>query len=520
MFQQGAAWLEAHEEAINALNVFPVPDGDTGTNMLFTLRGALQSIPNPTPTGAGAFLQALSRGALTGARGNSGVILSQLILGMSNAAREKESLEGPDLAGCLQAAAEAAYRVVPKPTEGTILTVIREAATVVSAKATQASVVGVMEQAAATARATVARTPFMLQVLRDNGVVDAGGQGLTVLLEAFSAYLKGERRVPPKQAATRLAAATGMNRQEAPTYGFCTEFLIEECRAEAVTVRERMLALGDSVLVAGEVPLIKVHLHTREPETAMVFARSVGTLAGVKVDNIDAQHQEFAARHAILTSDVAVVAVAAGEGMSALFRSLGAAAVVPGGQTMNPSAGEIARAVASVHAKSVIVLPNNANVVLATEQTKLLVKGQSIEVVPTTDMPQGIAAMMAFNFEGDARSNTEAMNRARGLTKTGEVTRAMRAAKLNERVVQPGDAIGMTDGELVACGASLAEVVEELLRHLGVGEDNAVTLYFGEQLSEAEATRDAAVLRQHFPQTEFSVLAGGQPHYPYLIAVD
>lgn len=519
LFWHGLAWLEAHEEAINALNVYPVPDGDTGTNMLFTLRGALQHADKTPSPEAGAFLDQLAQGALMGARGNSGVILSQILRGFSRASRGKASLKGPDVIEGLKAAAEQAYQVVPTPTEGTILTVIREAA-LAAAEAGRATPAGAFREAATSAAATVARTPLLLQVLRENGVVDAGGQGLAILLEAFARSLAGDQDVPERPAATKLAAISA-GRHDGVTYGFCTEFLVEACQAETVAVRERMLALGDSVLVVGEPPLVRVHLHTREPETAFAYGRSVGNLSGVKMDNIDAQHQEFAARHTMLANtEAAVVAVVAGEGMSALFRSLGVAAIVPGGQSMNPSAQEIAKAVESVHARTVIVLPNNNNVVLTAQQARQLAKGRSVEIVPSTDMPQGIAAMMAFNFEADAPSNVKAMTRARLLIKSGEVTHAARATQTGGKAVAKGNVIGLVDGKVVASGGSLAETVAALLRQLEVGEGNAVTLYFGAGITQKAAEADGAALKQAFPEAEFSVVAGGQPHYPYLIAVD
>ena len=520
LFWHGLAWLEAHEEAINALNVYPVPDGDTGTNMLFTLRGALQHADKAASPEAGVFLEQLAQGALMGARGNSGVILSQIVRGFSIASRGKASLAGSDIVARLKAAAEQAYQVVPTPTEGTILTVIREAAQAAAGAGRAVTPAGVFREAATSAAATVARTPLLLQVLRENGVVDAGGQGLAILLEAFARSLAGDQNVPERQAATKVAAISAGGHDGA-TYGFCTEFLVEACQAETAAVRQRMLALGDSVLVVGEPPLVRVHLHTREPETAFAYGRSVGTLSGAKMDNIDAQHQEFAAKHTMLANtEAAVVAVVAGEGMSALFRSLGVAAIVPGGQSMNPSAQEIATAVESVHARAVIVLPNNSNVVLTAQQAKQLAKGHSVEVIPSTDMPQGIAAMMAFNFEADAPNNVKAMARARSLIKSGEVTYAARATQVAGKAVAKGDVIGLVDGKVVVSGGSLAETTGALLRHLEVGDGNAVTLYFGAGLSQEAAEGDGAALEKLFPAAEFSVVAGGQPHYPYLIAVD
>ena len=526
MFRAACARLEAQEEAINALNVYPVPDGDTGTNMLFTMRAALGKVERAVPPRADEVLQALADGSLMGARGNSGVILSQIIRGVSKAVQGKAVLSGDDIALGLQTGSEQAYKVVPVPVEGTILTVSREAAAAVQAMSDRSSLAAVMEVAATTAKASVARTPFLLAILRENGVVDSGGQGLAVLFDGAAGYLRGDVQATPPPG-KRLHRAPARERAATPagtpgTYGYCTEFLIQDCRAGAADVRHTMLGLGDSVLVAGDAALIKVHLHTKQPETAIIYARSVGSVQGIKKDNIDEQHRDFAAKHAAkIIGEVAIAAVAAGEGIERLMRSLGAAAIIPGGQTMNPSAHQIVEAVHSIPAATVIVLPNNSNVVLTAHQALTLMTGKrKVAVVPTQDVAQGIAALLAFNYEAGSEANVEAMERARTLVKTGGVTRAVRSASMNGRPVAAGQIICLADGKIIAATQNVGLALRQLLEYFKIDGGNAVTLYFGAGVTGAQTKRHLAALRRWFPDTPFEIVAGGQPHYHYFIAVD
>ncbi|MSQ25386.1 MAG: DAK2 domain-containing protein [Dehalococcoidia bacterium] len=529
-----AAHLERHVEAVNALNVFPVPDGDTGTNMSLTMRAALEEVAKqspapasgapPTASGvpahAGVLLEGLARGALMGARGNSGVILSQILRGFAKSAPDMATLNGDAIAAGLQAGYDQAYRMVPSPVEGTILTVARDAAA-----AARAAVLGtpaaVFDAAASAAITSVARTPDLLPILKENGVVDAGGQGFFLLLEGMAMHLAGRdpalAAVTPAVVARAYAASSD---HDAP-YGYCTEFLIERCTVPLDGVRVRMLALGQSVVVVGDDSLVKVHLHTPDPEVAFAYGRSVGVVARAKADNMDAQHRSAAAHHATLfAAGCAVVAVASGAGMTNLFRSLGAAAIVPGGQTMNPSTGDLLQAVLDVPAPAIFLLPNNGNIIPAARQVQALAPGKQVVVIPSRDLPQGVAALMAFNYEAPVEDNGRSMARALAQVKTGEVTRAVRPALLDGRRVAQGQAIALAGGALVAASARLGTAVLALLRHLGVDEGDAVTLYYGADVTAAAAHRIAGRAAKEFPHAQVHIVAGGQPHYHYLAAVE
>ena len=527
MFAAGTAWLESQAEAVNALNVFPVPDGDTGTNMLLTMRDAVEaSRLAETASTASATVDALARGALLGARGNSGVILSQILRGFCRSFEGKERIGGQELAAAFQEASAAAYKAVANPVEGTILTVIREVAEATEGMAGGGtSLASVFETACSTARWSVARTTQMLDVLREHGVVDAGGQGLAVLLDGMARHLKGEVAPPapatakpkpaPRSAKPPVAAQVGRS------YGFCTQFFVEECSIGTEELRARFEAMAESVVVAGEEGLAKVHLHTFQPDPVLAFAGSVGKVGRVTIEDIDEQHQEFIASHAgVALSEAGVVAVVAGDGLASLFRSLGAAAIVPGGQTMNPSAEEILEAALGVPAEQVIILPNNRNVVPAAGQAKELAPGKQLHVVPTQDMPQGVSAMMAFNYEVDAQSNVSAMEEARATVKTGEVTRAVREAAISGVSIAKGQAIGLTGGALVVAEVDAEAAVERLAAHIGVEAGVVVTLYYGAEVAPTQAQEAQRRIQRRFPSSEVQAFYGGQPHYHYLLSVE
>ena len=525
MFSASTAWLESQAEAINALNVFPVPDGDTGTNMLLTMRDAMEAA-SQADSSASATAQALARGALLGARGNSGVILSQVLRGFGRSLQGKERVGGRDLAKAFQEATASAYKAVGQPVEGTILTVIREVAEATQGMtAGDASLASVLELACSAARGSVARTPLLLDVLRKHGVVDAGGQGLSVLLDGMAGYLRGEKPPQADGSADQAQAIPAIPAHDVPgpgmTYGFCTEFFIEGSETGVDDLRPRFEAMAQSVLVVGDQALVKVHLHTLQTDPVLAFARSLGTVTGVKIDNIDHQQQEFSAKHADSpTGEVGVVAVVAGEGLTALFRSLGAAAIVPSGQTMNPSARKILQAALSVAEEKVVILPNNRNVILTANQVQDLAPGKEVHVVPTEDLPQGIAAMMAFNYELDCEGNLSAMESARTTVKAGEVTRAVREATIDGNVVAKGQAIGLTGGSLVVAATEVEAAVELLLDHMGVQEGSVVTLYYGADVSSAASQETLERVQRRFPSAEVEAFSGGHPHYHYFLSVE
>ncbi len=524
MFALALAHLESQVEAINALNVFPVPDGDTGINMALTMRDALaEAQRSEAEAGAGGVFEALARGALLGARGNSGVILSQILKGLNRGVQSEKDVGGPDLARAFQAASEAAYQAVGNPVEGTILTVIRAVAEAVRKEAHgDVAPATVMEDASSTAKAAVARTVLQLDVLREHGVVDAGGQGLSVLLEGMAAYLRGETATPELVPAG--ASAFMPTVEHGPggiAYGFCTEFFIEGGEADAEQLRPGFESLGQSVLVVGDPGLVKVHLHTLELEEVLGFARSLGAVTRVKVDNIDHQHQDFSAKQSIVPmGEVGVVAVVVGDGLCQLFRSLGVAAIVPGGQSMNPSAEEMLRAAEGLPCPKVVLLPNNRNVVPAARQAGQLSTGKEIYVLPTEDLQQGVSAMMAFIYELDAKSNLAAMEEARKKVKTGELTLAVRETTVNGVRVGKGQPIGLSRGSLVVANPDMEITLERLLEHVGVEDDSAITLYYGMDVSAPQAEEVQRFVQVSFPRAEVDLFHGGQPHYHYLFSVE
>ncbi len=519
MFAAATVWLEKNAREIDLLNVFPVPDGDTGTNMVLTMRAAMEEASRCPERSAAAVLQAMAWGALMGARGNSGVILAQIVRGLAQGLDGKESIDGHDFAAALANSSALAYKAVSQPVEGTILTVVREAAASVQPSSSSdasdlCSILGVL---VAEARASVARTPSLLPVLRQAGVVDAGGQGLCVLLEGALRHLRGEEAVTT---APQPTAAVSQKQAGEPSYGYCTEFLIQGSELNIEQIRNRLCELGESVLVIGDESMVRAHLHTLDPGMAISYATSLGVLRQVKVDNMEEQHREFIAQRAALeyVPLVSIVAVVSGEGLSQVFTSLGAA-IVPGGETMNPSVQELLQAVDSAPADKVIILPNNPDILPAVAQVKSLA-GKEVAVVPSESIPQGIAALLAFNPEIDLGPNLEAMQRALSVVRTGELTTAVRSMKWDKLEVHQGHAIAFLDGDLVAAGDTMPAALQGLLGRMGVGRNELITVYYGADAPDAEVEEIAQFISRKYPQLGLEIVAGGQPHYNYIISVE
>ena len=538
MFATAIAWLERHVESLNAINVFPVPDGDTGTNMYLTLRSTLEEAYRADSDRAETMLAAMARGALMGARGNSGVILSQIIRGLARAARELQRVDAVGLAEGLREGAASAYTAVSQPREGTILTVAREAAEAAEVEAHRdgRDVLAVMTSAAAAARESVARTPTLLPVLAEAGVVDAGGQGFYVMLEGWLRYLRGEEEEAPVGAPVGreelerdwLAVSSQMHSQMhaigQAMYGYCTEFLLSGQGLPADDVRARMLELGDSVLVVGDESLVRVHLHTDDPGAALSHCTTFGRLNQVKVDNIEAQAEQFLAMHQRQTvaaepTDIATVAVVAGEGMEQIFRSVGATAVVHGGPTMNPSTRELLDAIEQCPSDKAILIPNDKNIVMAAQQVIPLSK-KEVRVVGSTSLPQGVAALLAFSPDLDLDANAEAMEEARTTVHTVEVTRAIRSTRVGGLRIREGQAIAVVNGELKVAQRVPADAVKAALEHLPLAELSLITLYYGEDTTEHEVHVLARELRRLYPHHDVEVVSGGQPHYYYIVSVE
>lgn len=526
----GAAALRRQAGALNAINVFPVPDGDTGTNMSLTMRAAVDAVEAGADTSVSAVAKAATQGALMGAKGNSGVILSQIIGGFA-ALPPVATLDAAALADALERGRAAAYRVVSNPKEGTILTAITAAAEAAACRAREGKpTLDALAAAVEGTRAAVARTPELLPVLKEAGVVDAGAQGLFVLLDAMLRALRGEE---PAAEPVDFGAidASWLNAREqlhgeGEQAGFCTEFVIhtaDDGELNVGAVRARLQAMGDSLLIVGSGGLVRVHLHTLAPDDALAYGRTLGTLTHEKAEDMEQQFQALAARRreqgTATAAGVAVVAVGAGDGIERLLRSIGAAAVVRGGQTMNPSAGEIRTAIEATGARDVIVLPDNKNVVLAARLAAAGLPG-SVRVVPARSVPQGVAALVAMNPEVSLEENVAAMEQAIAAVRTGEVTHAARATRVHGMEISQGQPIGLVDGDLVVAAATVADAVRRCVAIMIEGHDAPlVTLYAGEGEDPAAAEAIASALRGEFG-IEVEVVAGGQPHYPYLIGVE
>ena len=518
----GHAWLEQHKDTINALNVFPVPDGDTGTNMSLTMRAATKDIAEANDTAAYVIAERLSRGALMGARGNSGVILSQILRGMSQGLEQKNTFNATDFANALQVASKLAYRAVIKPVEGTILTVIRESADAATQSAAKGSdMAGLLGDVVTAARAAVAKTPDLLPTLKQAGVVDAGGQGLTTILEGMWRYTRGEsvqlsHREQAEEHAEIRRGAVDIEEE----FGYEVVFLLHGENLDMETIRDTITTMGGvSTVVAGDSKLLKVHTHTQQPGQILDYGVSLGSLQDINIENLQEQSLRYAAESArergvsvsassngatlsaggggtgaavasppsMLApqrpvSDIGTVAVAAGEGWVRVFESLGVSAIVPGGQTMNPSTQELFEAVESCPASKVILLPNNGNVIMSARQVPQL-SNKQVYVIPSDSLTQGVSALLAFNFEADFDANCRAMDEAIKKVHTAEITRAVRTVQLDGINVTEGDVIGLVNGKLVTSGSDIDTVTHDALQRMQVEQFEIVTLYYGARIA-------------------------------------
>jgi len=516
----GSAWLEQHIDLINSLNVFPVPDGDTGTNMFLTMQAALKETSGLACLTVPTVIQGIAHGALMGARGNSGVILSQILRGMAKVLAHTETVRGSDLARALTEGANTAYKGVIKPVEGTILTVVREAADVATkAAAGQDDIRHVLEVAVQEARASVARTPSLLPTLREAGVVDSGGQGLLTFLEGMLKFLRGEEmslaRIDLALAAPEVSAEGA--------YGYEALFMLKGTDLPVEQIRATLSMMGDSVLAVGDEIAVKVHIHTGRPGAVIDYAISLGSISDVVIENLQAQTEEFrreapTAPAEVLT-DTAIVTVASGAGLQEVFRTLGASAIVSGGQTSNPSTEELLKALEGLSASKVILLPNNSNIILAAQQAKQMSK-KNVQVVPTKTIPQGISALLAFNYQADLDTNVAIMTEAIKLIQTAEITTAVRSAQVNGLRVNAGETIGLLNDQLTASGPDALHVIDKLLQQMQAGQYDIVTVYYGDSVSAEEAQAVAEHIQQAFPGPEVEVVHGQQPHYQYIISAE
>jgi uncharacterized protein len=543
MIAAGYAWLERHKEIVNALNVFPVPDGDTGTNMFLTMRAAWREIDHSEDDDASHIAQAVAQGALMGARGNSGVILSQILRGMAHAFRHKPVITAHDLAHGLRQGSETAYKGVVKPVEGTILTVIRLAADAAQkAAAVEDDLDFVLSHTVQAAGEAVEQTPSLLPVLARAGVVDSGGKGLFYILEGMYRGLRGEPVAPPAETATTAAAqqAVALDPHNLPPirFGFDVQFLLWGTDLQVDAIRSWMIEHGDFALVEGSSTLVKVHIHVFDPSEPLAYGIQQGFITDVVVENMDAmaaagmvpddvkEELSTARPMAPLSAEhlgpIGVVAVAPGSGLAEVFESLGVGGVVSGGQTMNPSIQELLDAIDALPTDEVILLPNNSNVIMAAQgaAAEAALRGKRVEVIPSRTAPQGISALLAFNMQAKLDDNVVTMTRALSAIATGEVTVAVRNAQIDGMEVRAGDVIGLLNDTLTTNGASPEQVVFNLLDQMNAGQAEIITVYYGDQIEAAAAAALGEQIVATYPDQEVEVIAGGQPHYHFILSTE
>ena len=532
MIIAGAALLEKNKAGIDALNVFPVPDGDTGTNMSMTMQSAVLEI-RALPEGATAtqVADALSMGALKGARGNSGVILSQLFRGFSRAFKGAEFVDSELLSSALTKGSEAAYKAVMKPKEGTILTVSRVIAEhVAELKDQGANVYRLMDEILISGEVALQDTPNLLPVLKEAGVIDSGGKGLLTIYKGFKLSLDGEEidsysepvSAQPVQEQINADSFSGEN----INFTYCTEFFIihlspETDEKEIETFRNHLERLGDSVVVASDADMIKVHVHSNAPGKVLQMALRHGELDKLKIENMREQNREVMAERKRNEKEFGLLSVSTGEGVDELFKALAVDALIPGGQTMNPSIETIASAINRINARNVFVLPNNSNIILAAQQASELTE-KGVILIPTKTIPQGIAACMAYSKDATVEENEQAMKDALPEVISGAVTYAVRDTTFNGTKVKKDDIIGLIDNHLAVSAKKTDDATADLIRKMIEKRDDeacTVTLYYGEGQTEDNAQEIADKLQDEFPDAEFMVLFGGQPLYYYYIAV-
>lgn len=538
----GLGWLERHHEAVNALNVFPVPDGDTGINMLLTMRSAWSEIADVTEDNVGVVAARLAKGAVMGSRGNSGVILSQLWLGFADELEDVASFDAKQMVAAFRRASEFADNVRGmKPVEGTILTVARDGATAAEAALKKKhDLRQIMEAVVAEMHRSVERTPDLLvkngvYVLKEAGVVDSGGLGLAYVLEGMLRHLKGEQ-IQMSDGKVRVGDATHMEGDidlSGLAFPYDVQFILsgDDLNIDAVT--HTIENMGDSALVVGDSKTIKVHVHVVNPGVPLSYAAELGALSDVVVENMREQFQEFVLGvspgdleattvrpPSVSAGDIAAIVVAPGDGLERVFYSLGAARVVSGGQTMNPSTEQLIEAITDLPTDKVVLLPNNKNILMAAEQAAEHAEGKQVRVVASRTIPQGIGALLALDPQSDLESVAGAMSEALKHVQTGEITTATRTTKINQVKVKKGQFIGLHNDDLRVSGDSMDDVMRRLLNEMGAADLELVTFYYGNGVKLAEAQTLADKMQQQYPKQEFEVIKGGQPHYHYILSAE
>lgn len=526
--------LEANRAKIDALNVFPVPDGDTGTNMSMTMQSAVRELKLCNSNRMSLIADAVSRGALRGARGNSGVILSQVFRGICSELKNKEEIDTKLFAKAMKKSTDVAYAAVSKPKEGTMLTVSRMMSECAQTASRHKDFETYFKEIIARGEESLAMTPELLPVLKKAGVVDSGGMGL---LTVYKGMLMGmlDQAVPDapedEDSAPQVAESSGVSQTTdvlnlgAIEYGYCTEFFIINLKrrttlADIDKLREYLMGIGDSVLVIGDLEFVKVHVHTNNPGQALSKALTLGELDKVKIENMLEQNRELIKKYEAEKKEMGMLAIAQGDGISEIFKELMVDRVIQGGQTMNPSASDIADAIVKINAENIFVFPNNSNIILAAEQAKSLVEGKKIYVVPTKNVPQGFAAALAFNPEASADDNLLNMLHEIENVSTGSVTYAVRTTKIDGFSLKKGDIIGLNSKKVLAKANNIDDATIKLVDKIKENSHALINLYYGQEVTEEQAASLQAKLAEKYPECDVEIYYGGQPIYYYIVSLE
>ena len=532
MVMAAAKMLDINKEKINALNVFPVPDGDTGINMSLTMQSAVKELKNCKSNRMNDIADAVSKGALRGARGNSGVILSQVLSGICSAIRDCQTVDTKTLAKALKNATAVAYSAVSKPKEGTILTVSR----MISEKAQESYRGKTIEEFFAiiieAGQAALEMTPQLLPVLKKAGVVDSGGMGLMTVYSGMNKAILGEEiegevsvdveTKPEKAEISDHADILNLGEIE---FGYCTEFFIINLKKKTTVaaidkLREYLMSIGDSVIVVGDLSFVKVHVHTNNPGLALTKALELGEVDKIKIENMLEENRELIRKYEAEKKPMGMLAISQGDGLSAIFKDLLVDSVVEGGQTMNPSASDIADAVCKINADNIFVFPNNTNIILAAEQAKSLVEGKKIHVIPTKNVPQGFSSALAFNPEATVDENLMNMLHAIDNVTAASVTYSIKTTKMDRMSLKEGDILGLDNKKILAKGSSVPEVTKKLVSKLVNSTHSIINLYYGNGITEEDATALADEIAEDYPDCDVQAIYGGQPIYYYIVSIE
>lgn len=529
MFVSGANNLQNHKELVDKLNVFPVPDGDTGTNMSLTISYAMKELAKVENDSITEIGKSLSKGSLMGARGNSGVILSQIIRGFSKSIEGKEQISTEDLAKAFKNGSDTAYKAVIKPIEGTILTVVRESGEyAIKAAKKEKDLLKFLEMVIDEANKSLERTPELLKNLKEAGVVDSGGKGLVLIYEGMYEALKGNpikaKDLNDSNVSEVKQAGTSINTEDIK-FCYCTEFILESNSISDTEIRDIMLKYGDSLAVVGDEGIIKVHVHTNDPGLVLQDALKHGQLVTIKIENMKLQHENILVgdtdeiAQSVEEKEYGFIATSMGEGLAKIFKDFGVDYIIEGGQTMNPSTEDFMKAIDSINAKNIFIFPNNSNIIMAANQAKEL-SDKNIIVIPTKNTPQGFTALVNFNADASVEENEQALMESLTMVKSGQVTFAVRDTVMNDVEVKEGNIIGIAESKLMDSGDSVDEITTSLVEKL-VDEDSAIiTLFYGEDVTEEDANNLRDELEEKFEDLDIELYYGGQPLYYYLISVE